>query len=86
MQYLNEEKSDEEEIAVTGHVVSIEEAAEMEAELQREARERGEQGEPEENQMEDLPSQPPPSDAKPREGELGDMFSCRVFLPSGSSI
>lgn len=58
-------------MTVTGHVVSPEEAAQMEAELQRE---RGEEGEPEENQKEDLPDQPPPLDAKTREGELGRSY------------
>ncbi|KAF4071168.1 hypothetical protein AMELA_G00281860 [Ameiurus melas] len=59
---------DEDEIVVTGHSVTPEEAAEMQAELEREdTRERGEESESEEIQTEDLPSQPPPPDAKPRE-------------------
>lgn len=72
VQYSHDETSDEDELAVTGHSVSPEEAAEMLEELQREDRkERGEEGEPEGILKEDLPSQPPPTDAKPREGELG---------------
>lgn len=84
MQFSHDDKSDddddEDEIVVTGHSVTPEEEAEMKAELQREdTRERGEESEPEEIQKEDLPSQPPPIDAKPREGELGEINSIFFF-------
>lgn len=72
VQYSHDETSDEDELAVTGHSVSPEEAAEMLEELRHE--DRREEGEPEEIQKEDLPSQPPPMDAKPREGELGKIL------------
>lgn len=61
-------------MVVTGHVISPKEQAEMVAELWREKqRQRGDEGQSEEHQEEELPSQPPPPIAKPKEGELENI-------------
>lgn len=70
MQISQDEVSDEDDVPVTGHVVSPEEAAEMEEELRREEQ-SWQEGD--ESQKEDLPVQPPPTDARPREGKLGKI-------------